>query len=79
MRKKLSIAIEKFKIIQRVVMVLLTIAMICVMGYVGYEIRDMKKELNRVGTVIQEMNSSVAKTVESINLLQRTLKRSIWF
>jgi len=79
MRKKLSIAIEKFKIIQRVVMVLLTIAMICVMGYVGYEIRDMKKELNRVGTVIQEMNSSVAKTVESINLLQQTLKRSIWF
>jgi len=79
MRKNISKAIEKFKIVQRIVMVILTIAMICVMVYVGYEMKEMKIELNRVGTVIQEMNGNVAETVKAINLLQQTLKRSIFF
>ena len=72
MRNKINQAIEKFKIIQRIVMVILTLAMICSLFFIGYEIRQMRE-------TIEEMNSHVAKTIESINLLQRTLKRSIWF
>jgi hypothetical protein len=72
MRKKISQAIEKFKIIQRIVMVLLTIALIASMCYVGYEIKIMNE-------TIKQMNTNAQETVNAINLLQQTLKRSIWF
>jgi cell division protein FtsL len=72
MRKKISQAIEKFKIIQRIIMVILTVAMIVSMCFIGYEIREMNK-------TIGEMNTHVQETVNAINLLQQTLKRSIWF
>ena len=72
MRKKISQAIERFKIIQRIIMVFLTIAMIISMLFIGYEIKEMKE-------TIEEMNSHVEETVKAINLLQQTLKRSIWF
>ena len=53
-------------------MVILTIAMIVAMCFIGNEIRQMNE-------TIKQMNNRVQETVNAINLLQQTLKRSIWF
>jgi cell division protein FtsL len=72
MRKNISQTIEKFKIVQRIIMVILTISMIISLVFIGYEIRQMRE-------TIEEMNSHVEETAKAVNLLQQTLKRSIFF
>jgi len=64
--------IEFFKILQRIIMVVLTIILIIVMNKMAIEIKDMKNELNRTATIMEQMK-------DGINNLSKILKDSIWF
>jgi len=64
--------IEFFKILQRIIMVVLTIILIIVMNKMAIEIKDMKNELNRTATIMEQMKGG-------INNLSKILKDSIWF
>jgi len=71
--------IEIFKIIQRIIMVLLTIVLIYVMSNIAYEIRYMRKELNKANILIEQMKDNITEVTKSIESLRKTLKDSIWF
>jgi len=70
--EKMNKYIEFFKILQRIIMVVLTIILIIVMNKMAIEIKDMKNELNRTATIMEQMK-------DGINNLSKILKDSIWF
>jgi len=70
-RISFSYTIEIFKIIQRVVMVILTLLILWAMQFVGTEIAIMRKELTIANTRIGTLVSEIGK-------LEQRLGRS-WF
>lgn len=68
----MNIFIEGFKILQRIVMVLLTLALLMVMSRVCNEIYSLKETVSKVELRISNMNTE-------INSLNSTLKRNWLF
>ena len=59
--------IELFKIIQRAVMVILTIAVLVVMCNVGREIRDLKTEMKNIAVITEKAMKIAEESRQDIN------------
>lgn len=74
--------IEYFKIIQRIVMVILTLLMLWAMRFVGTEIAIMRAELTeaniKIGGLVSEINEHGGQVSDALNKLEQRLGKS-WF
>ena len=59
--------IEIFKIVQRVLMVLLTVGLLFTMVHVGNEIVTMRNELTKCRATIETMKTEITKLTTEIN------------
>jgi cell division protein FtsL len=67
--------LEIFKVIQRIIMVVLTVGVLIVMCHVGDEIVVMQKELKQSRITIEAMKDKIADLTKEIN---KGIKIRLW-
>lgn len=85
MSDKLTIFFEWFKLTQRIIMVILTVALLLVLRTASYEIQDLKNEIRNVANISEralitanEIRTEINQQIEEIQKYGVKLNVKLW-
>lgn len=78
MEHKLSVFFEWVKLVQRIIMVVLTIGLMLIFRTASYEIRDLKNELQNIAKITETTRQDVLREIDEIQKNGIVLHFRLW-